>query len=94
MTVFEKGADPGGNLQTLRADGWQLEWGPNGFLDNEPATLRLVDRLGLRDQLQRSSDATALYRVLGTWTVRPRSQARSVCAATSSASSQAGPGAS
>lgn len=57
VTVFEKDDQPGGNLRTLRKDGWQLEWGPNGFLDNEPATLRLVDRLGLRDQLQRSSDA-------------------------------------
>jgi len=59
VTVFEKGSEPGGNLQTIRQDGWQLEWGPNGFLDNEPATLRLVDRLELRDKLQRSSDATA-----------------------------------
>jgi len=59
VTVFEKGPEPGGNLQTIRQDGWQLEWGPNGFLDNEPATLRLVDRLGLQDKLQRSSDATA-----------------------------------
>jgi len=59
VTVFEKGPEPGGNLQTIRQDGWQLEWGPNGFLDNEPATLRMVDRLELRDKLQRSSDATA-----------------------------------
>ncbi len=58
VTVLEKGANPGGNLQTIRQDGWQLEWGPNGFLDNEPATLRLVDRLGLRDDLVRSSDVT------------------------------------
>ena len=59
VTVFEKGTAPGGNLQTLRHGDWQLEWGPNGFLDNEPATLRLVERLGLQDRLQRSSDATA-----------------------------------
>jgi len=59
VTVFEKDGEPGGNLQTIRQDGWQLEWGPNGFLDNEPATLRMVDRLGLRNKLQRSSDATA-----------------------------------
>ena len=59
VTLFEKGSTPGGNLQTIRQDGWQLEWGPNGFLDNEPATLRLVDRLDLRSKLQRSSDATA-----------------------------------
>ena len=58
VTVFEKGAEAGGNLQTLRQEGWQFEWGPNGFLDNEPATLRLVGRLGLDDQLQCSSDAT------------------------------------
>jgi len=58
VTVFERGPTPGGNLQTIRQDGWQLEWGPNGFLDNEPATLRLVDRLGLREALVRSSDAT------------------------------------
>ncbi|RKZ13073.1 protoporphyrinogen oxidase, partial [bacterium] len=58
VTVFEKGDAPGGNLQTLREDGWQLEWGPNGFLDNEPATLRLVSRLGLDPELQPSSDLT------------------------------------
>ena len=58
VTVFEKGADPGGNLQTLQADGWQLEWGPNGFLNNEPATLRLVARLGLDEALLPSSDLT------------------------------------
>jgi oxygen-dependent protoporphyrinogen oxidase len=58
VTVFEKDADPGGNLRTLREDGWQLEWGPNGFLNNEPATLRLVDRLGLQDDLLPSSDVT------------------------------------
>ncbi|MBU0742151.1 protoporphyrinogen oxidase [bacterium] len=57
VTVFEAGAEPGGNLRTTDRDGWRLEWGPNGFLDNEPATLRLVDRLGLGDELLRSSDA-------------------------------------
>lgn len=58
VTVLDKGSEAGGNLQTLRQDGWQLEWGPNGFLDNEPATLRLVERLGLNDALLCSSDAT------------------------------------
>ena len=57
VTIFEKDTLPGGNLRTLRQEGWQLEWGPNGFLDNEPATLRLVERLGLTGRLQRSSDA-------------------------------------
>jgi len=57
VTLFEKEPEPGGNLRTLRQDDWQLEWGPNGFLDNEPATLRLVERVGLKNALQRSSDA-------------------------------------
>jgi len=57
VTIFEAGAHPGGNLRTTREDDWQLEWGPNGFLDNEPATLRLVERLGLGDVLLRSTDA-------------------------------------
>ena len=59
VTVIEKDREPGGNLRTLRQDGgWQLEWGPNGFLDNEPATLRLVERVGINDQLLPSSDLT------------------------------------
>ncbi len=57
VDVLEAAPQAGGNLRTLAHDGWRLEWGPNGFLDNEPATLRLVDRLGLRDELVRSSDA-------------------------------------
>ncbi len=58
VTVLDKGHAAGGNLQTIRRDGWQLEWGPNGFLDNEPATLRMVERLALKDALLPSSDAT------------------------------------
>jgi len=57
VTLFESGDAPGGNLRTVDRDGWRLEWGPNGFLDNEPATLRLVERLGLGEELLRSSDA-------------------------------------
>jgi oxygen-dependent protoporphyrinogen oxidase len=59
VTLFEAREHVGGNLRTLRRDGFQLEWGPNGFLDSEPATRRLVDRLGLEGELQRSDDAAA-----------------------------------
>jgi len=58
VTVFEADETPGGNLRTLQHEGWQFEWGPNGFLNSEPATLRLVDRLGLEPHIQPSSDAT------------------------------------
>ncbi len=57
VTVCEASSEVGGHLQTLREDGFTIEAGPNGFLDNEPATLRLVERLGLTGELQRSSDA-------------------------------------
>lgn len=53
----------GGNLRTLHEAGYTVEWGPNGFLDNVPATLGLVDRLGLRGQLQ-PADAAAARRYL------------------------------
>ncbi|MGQ0613867.1 MAG: protoporphyrinogen oxidase [Planctomycetaceae bacterium] len=50
-TVFESGAQPGGNIRTEEFLGCRVEWGPNGFLDNEPATLDLVRRLGLENRL-------------------------------------------
>ncbi|MBU1698760.1 MAG: protoporphyrinogen oxidase [Candidatus Eisenbacteria bacterium] len=58
LTLFESAAEIGGYLRTMRQKGYTIEVGPNGFLDNEPATLRLVDRLNVNALLQRSSDAT------------------------------------
>jgi len=57
VVIHEAESVPGGHLRTINDDGWQLEVGPNGFLDNEPATLKLVDRIGLRGSLVRSTDA-------------------------------------
>jgi len=57
VTVFEAAAEVGGHLRTERADGYVLEAGPNGWLDSEPATTRLLVRLGLADQVLRSEDA-------------------------------------
>lgn len=65
VRVLEAGDRPGGNLRTDRFDGWTVEWGPNGFLDNVPSTLELVSRLGLEDRLVRADEAAArrfLYR--------------------------------
>ncbi len=45
----------GGTIGTDRVDGYSVDWGPNGFLDREPLTLRLVDEIGLRDQLEPAS---------------------------------------
>ncbi len=59
ITVVEAGAKPGGKVQSLREGGFVCEAGPQGFLDNEPATLRLVDDLGIRDRLLPSRKAAA-----------------------------------
>jgi len=55
--VLEAEGRPGGNIRTHAIDGYSIEEGPNGFLDNVPATLALVERLGLGARLLPSSDA-------------------------------------
>jgi protoporphyrinogen/coproporphyrinogen III oxidase len=58
ITVLEATSVAGGNARTLYEEGYTCESGPDGFLDNAPETLRLVDELGLRPRLLRSSDAS------------------------------------
>jgi oxygen-dependent protoporphyrinogen oxidase len=57
VIVFERSSRTGGNIRTDRIDGYTCEWGPDGFLDAAPDTLRLVTSLGLEPRLQRSSAA-------------------------------------
>ena len=38
VQCLEQGAHAGGNIRTDHEDGYVLEWGPNGFLDNVEAT--------------------------------------------------------
>lgn len=59
VVVYETGPRAGGNIRTETLDGCLVEWGPNGFLDREPATLALVDALGLGDRLQPADPAAA-----------------------------------
>jgi protoporphyrinogen/coproporphyrinogen III oxidase len=56
VQVLEANDRPGGNIRSEVRDGYLCEWGPNGWLDNEPATERLVAALGLQDQVVRASD--------------------------------------
>ena len=65
VVVLEANDDPGGNIRTRREDGFVIERGPNGYLDNVPATPALVRRLGLEDQVQKADESAAnrfLYR--------------------------------
>jgi oxygen-dependent protoporphyrinogen oxidase len=57
VTVLEALDVGGGSTRTERDSGFTCEWGPNGFLDNEPATLDLVHRLGLTDKLVRADES-------------------------------------
>lgn len=57
VRVFERSDRAGGNIRTELIEGYRCEHGPNGFLDNAPATLALVGRLGLESRLLPSSSA-------------------------------------
>ena len=50
--IWEAAGRVGGTIGTDRAEGYSVDWGPNGFLDREPLTLRLVDELDLGRQLE------------------------------------------
>ncbi len=60
VVVFEASDRAGGNIRTEDFEGCRVEWGPNGFLDNEPATLELVEELGLTPRLVRASQEAAV----------------------------------
>jgi protoporphyrinogen/coproporphyrinogen III oxidase len=57
LVVLEAEPRPGGKIYTERTDGYQFEWGPEGFLDNSPPTLELCRDLGLGERLLRASAA-------------------------------------
>jgi oxygen-dependent protoporphyrinogen oxidase len=59
VTVFEAAPRPGGNIRTEEFHGCLVEWGPNGFLDNEPATLTLARDLGIENRLVRARPEAA-----------------------------------
>ncbi len=47
VTILEKQARTGGKIGTVRENGWEVELGPAGVLDNAPATQALFARLKL-----------------------------------------------
>ena len=46
ITLFEREASTGGTIRSFKKDSCLFEWGPNGFLDNQPATLELIKEIG------------------------------------------------
>ncbi len=47
VLLLEGETELGGKARTLRRDGWTVELGPTGYLDNEPVLDRLAQRAGL-----------------------------------------------
>lgn len=64
ITVLERDQRPGGTAWTLREQGFQLEIGPNGFLDTKLTTLTLCRDVGLGEQLLEASAAAGKNRYL------------------------------
>jgi oxygen-dependent protoporphyrinogen oxidase len=64
ILLLEPRDRPGGSLWTERRDGFQVEIGPNGFLDNKPTTLSLCRDLSLGDRLLAASVASGKNRYL------------------------------
>ncbi len=54
--LLEKNSQVGGKIWSEKTDGFLCESGPNGFLDNKPATLELCKQLQIDQQLLRSDD--------------------------------------
>jgi protoporphyrinogen/coproporphyrinogen III oxidase len=63
VVVVEASDRAGGVIATDHVDGFTVDHAPGGFLANAPATLELVDALGLTSAL-RSADASAQRRYL------------------------------
>jgi oxygen-dependent protoporphyrinogen oxidase len=59
LRCFEITDRAGGNIRTTRESGFLYEWGATGFLDNEPATVTLVRRLGLDDRSLKANAAAS-----------------------------------
>jgi len=64
IVVLEQGQRVGGNAWTERCHGYQVEVGPNGFLDSKPTTVDLARDIGLGDRLVAASAAAARNRFL------------------------------
>lgn len=55
LLLLEKEEELGGKMKTRNVEGFIIEEGPNGFLDNKPHTLKLVEELGIEEKLIKCS---------------------------------------
>lgn len=64
VTIIEDSPRAGGKVRTEHHDGFLVECGPNGFLDQKPAARELCDDLGLSSRLVSASDVARRNRYL------------------------------
>jgi protoporphyrinogen/coproporphyrinogen III oxidase len=64
VRVLEKQPSVGGTIHTFATDGFRVEAGPNGFLDNKSAAIDLCRELGLESKLLPASPMAARNRFL------------------------------
>jgi len=57
--IWEASDRLGGTIGTDVTAGYSIDWGPNGFLDREPLTLRLVQEIGLDRELERANEKSS-----------------------------------
>lgn len=72
LVLLEADDRLGGNIRTSTEEGFTLEWGVNGFLNNVPETLELIEELGMTPELLPSNQAAAkrfLFRDGRTWEI-------------------------
>ena len=72
LAIYEKDRRLGGTIGMTRANGFTIDWGPNGFLDKEPKTLEFVDQIGLTDKLlpaDLKSERRFIYRNRKLWEI-------------------------
>jgi len=59
-TVIEASETPGGNVRTDHVEGRVIDRAANGWLDSEPAMDRLLEKLGLAEQVLPASDRSSV----------------------------------
>ncbi|NNE44345.1 MAG: protoporphyrinogen oxidase, partial [Gemmatimonadetes bacterium] len=59
VRLLESSPRLGGWVRTEQRDGYRLELGPQGFLDDSPGVIDLLDDLGLRDEAIPASATSA-----------------------------------
>ena len=66
IVVLESAPAVGGKARSIKRDGWLVETGPNGYLDNEPEFDELLVRVGIaRDKLEANQAAARRYLLHG-----------------------------